>query len=117
MFEQKEYNKWSLAPGTESQLPMFQNNKKIAFEKMLHKETYLLTQEKQRIACVVFLLLNQFDKTFKKQGNRLENYFIQLKDKCSVVMGDANDLLKMFSLIIDKIENEKAKEKEDETKE
>ena len=117
LFEQKEYNKWSLAPGTESQLPMFQNNKKIAFEKMLHKETYLLTQEKQRIACVVFLLLNQFDKTFKKQGNRLENYFIQLKDKCSVVMGDANDLLKMFSLIINKIENDKAKEKEDETKE
>jgi hypothetical protein len=116
LFEQKDYSKWSLAPGTESQLPMFQNNKKIAFEKMLYKETYLLTQEKKRIACTVYLLFKQYDKMLKHQSNDLVEYFKNLKNKNDVVLGDAHNLIKIFSIISDenckkKDENNKDKEK------
>ena len=116
LFEQKDYSKWSLAPGTESQLPMFQNNKKIAFEKMLYKETYLLTQEKKRIACTVYLLFKQYDKMLKHQSNDLLEYFKNLKNKNDVVLGDAHNLIKIFSIISDenckkKDENNKDKEK------
>ena len=121
LFEQKDYSKWSLEPGTESQLPMFQNNKKISFEKMLYKETYLLTQEKKRIACTVHLLFKEFYKILKHQSNDLEEFFINLKDKNEFVVGDANNLIKLFSLLTlekekDK-ETDKEKEKEKEKKE
>ena len=106
LFEQKDYSKWSLKPGTESQLPMFQNNKKIAFEKMLYKETYLLTQEKKRIACTLHLLFKQFNKILKNQSNELENYFKNLKETNKAVIDDANNLIKLFSLLAENKENE-----------
>ena len=112
LFEQKDYSKWSLAPGTESQLPMFQNNKKMAFEKMLYKETFLLTVEKKRIACTVHLLFKEFHKMLKHQSNDLEEFLISLKDKNEYVVGDANNLIKLFELLT--IEKEKDKEKEKE---
>lgn len=106
LFEQKDYSKWSLKPGTESQLPMFQNNKKIAFEKMLYKETYLLTQEKKRIACTLHLLFKQFNKILKNQSNELENYFKNLKETNKTVIDDANNLIKLFSLLAENKKNE-----------
>ena len=112
LFEQKDYSKWSLAPGTESQLPMFQNNKKIAFEKMLYKETYLLAQEKKRLAFTVYLLFKQYHKMLKNQSKDLVEYFQNLKNKNDIVLGDAHNLIKIFSIISD----EKDKKKEDENK-
>ena len=112
LFEQKDFSKWSLQPGTESQLPMFQNNKKIAFEKMLYKETYLLSQEKKRIACTVHLLFRQYDKMLKHQSNDLEEYFKNLKEKNELVLGDAHSLIKLFSIIAEGKENENEKEKQ-----
>ena len=114
LFEQKDYSKWSLAPGTESQLPMFQNNKKIAFEKMLYKETFLLSEEKKRIACTLHLLFKQYNKIIKNQSNELEDYFKKLKEKNELVIGDAHNLIKLFSLIAEnkaetKVENDKEK--------
>ena len=110
LFEQKDYSKWSLKPGTESQLPMFQNNKKIAFEKMLYKETYLLTQEKKRIACTLHLLFKQFNKILKNQSNELENYFKNLKENNKNVIDDANNLIKLFSLLVENKENKENEE-------
>ena len=112
LFEQKDFSKWSLQPGTESQLPMFQNNKKIAFEKMLYKETYLLSQEKKRIACTVHLLFRQYDKMLKHQSSDLEEYFKNLKEKNELVLGDAHSLIKLFSIIAEGKENENEKEKQ-----
>ena len=112
LFEQKDFSKWSLQPGTESQLPMFQNNKKIAFEKMLYKETYLLSQEKKRIACTVHLLFRQYDKMLKHQSSDLEEYFKNLKEKNELVLGDAHSLIKLFSIIAERKENENEKEKQ-----
>ena len=112
LFEQKDYSKWSLAPGTESQLPMFQNNKKIAFEKMLYKETFLLSEEKKRIACTLYLLFKQFNKIIKNQSNELEEYFKKLKEKNELVLGDAHNVIKMFSLIAENKEENKENKKE-----
>ena len=112
LFEQKDYSKWSLAPGTESQLPMFQNNKKIAFEKMLYKETYLLTQEKKRIGCTVHLLFKQFDKLLKNQSKDLEQYFKNLKEKNDIVIGDTYNVIKIFSIIVDEKDKQEDKEKD-----
>ena len=109
LFESKEYNKWSLAPGTENQLPLFQNIKKIAFEKMLYKETLLITFEKKRVAATVCLLFKQFDKLLKHQGNELEEYFRNLKGKDEFVLGDAVNLIKIFSLLSNEKECEKEK--------
>ena len=114
LFEQKDYNKWSLEPGTESQLPMFQNNKKIAFEKMLYKETFLLSQEKKRIACTVHLLFKQYNKLLKHQSNDLEEYFKNLKEKNELVLGDAHTLIKLFSIISDDKDKDKENTKEKE---
>jgi hypothetical protein len=109
LFLSKDYSKWSLAPGTESQLPMFQNNKKISFEKMLYKETFLLAEEKKRVACTIHYLFKQFDKMIKYQSNDLEKFLNNLKEDNRTVAGDAHNLLKLFSM--EKIE-EKEEEKE-----
>ena len=62
LFEQKDYSKWSLQPRTELQLPMLQNNKKIAFEKMLYKEVFLLSQEKKELLVRYIYYLNNMIK-------------------------------------------------------
>ena len=112
LFEQKDYKNWSLSPGTENQLPMFQNNKKIAFEKMLYKETFLLAEEKKRIACSVYYLFKQYDKMIKNQSNELENYFKKLKENNKAIIGDAYSLIELFSLVKEDNKEEKNNEKQ-----
>ena len=107
LFEQKDYKNWSLAPGTEKQLPMFQNNKKIAFEKMLYRETILIAEEKKRIACNIHYLFKQYNKMIKNQSDELENYFKNLKENNKLVIGDAHSLVELFSLIKEENKNEK----------
>ena len=98
LFEQKDYKNWSLKPGTEKELPMFQNNKKIAFEKMLYKETYLLVEEKKRVACTVYLLFKQFDKLLKHQSENISNYFEELKTKNKAIVEDTQKILELFEI-------------------
>ena len=122
LFEQKDYKNWSLAPGTESQLPMFQNNKKIAFEKMLYKETFFLAEAKKRIACSVYYLFKEYDRMIKNQSNELHIFLKNLKEKNKLVIGDAHSLIELFSVIKeeekDKIEDVKKEEdKKEEGKE
>ena len=111
LFEQKDYKNWSLAPGTEKQLPMFQNNKKIAFEKMLYRETFFLAEEKKRIACSIHYLFKQYNKMIKNQSDELEKYFKDLKENNKIVIGDAHSLVELFSLIKEENKNEKNENK------
>ena len=117
LYEQKDYKNWSLAPGTENQLPMFQNNKKVAFEKMLYKETFLLAEEKKRIACTVYYLFKEYEKMVKRQSNELENFLKKLKEKNKVVIGDAYSLIELFSIIKENNNEIKDVEKKEEKKE
>ena len=116
LFEQKDFKNWSLAPGTENQLPMFQNNKKIAFEKMLYKETFLLAEEKKRIACSIYYLFKEYEKMIKYQSIELENYLIYLKQKNNLVIGDAYSLIELFSFIKEEDKEKKNEEKNDNEK-
>ena len=47
LYAQKDFNKWSVEPGTEDQIQKYANNKKLAFEKMLYQETELQNNEKK----------------------------------------------------------------------
>ncbi len=98
LFSQKDYSKWSLEPGTEKQLPTFQNNKKIAFEKMLYRETFLLGEEKKRVACVIYMLFKQFDRLLNHQSDNLIQYFDKMKENNSTIIGDAHNLINLFSI-------------------
>jgi hypothetical protein len=117
LYEQKDYKNWSLVPGTENQLPMFQNNKKVAFEKMLYKETLFLGEEKKRIACTVHYLFKEYEKMIKRQSNELENFFKKIKEKNKVVIGDAYSLIELFSIIKENNNEIKVGEKNEEQKE
>ena len=109
LFEQKDYSKWSLEPGTESQIPMIQNNKKIAFEKMLYKETFLLLEEKKRVACSIHFLFKEYNKMIKHQSKDLEDFLFSLKEKEKLILGDALNLIKIFSIVSEKNENPEIK--------
>ena len=117
LYEQKDYKNWSLVPGTENQLPMFQNNKKVAFEKMLYKETLFLGEEKKRIACTVHYLFKEYEKMIKRQSNELENFFKKIKEKNKVVIGDAYSLIQLFSINKENNNEIKVGEKNEEQKE
>ena len=118
LFLKKDYKNWSLAPGTENQLPMFQNNKKIAFEKMLYKETFLLAEEKKRLAAAVYYLFKGYNKMIKYQGMDLEYYLKYLKENQKLIIGDAYTLIGLFSIIKEEQKEEKKEEKKkDEKKE
>ena len=109
LFEQKDFSKWSLEPGTESQISMIQNNKKLAFEKMLYKETYLLLEEKKRVACSIHFLFREYNKMIKHQSNDLEKFLNNLKEKEKIILGDSHNLINMFSLLIEKTNNSEIK--------
>jgi len=85
---------------------MFQNNKKIAFEKMLYRETILIAEEKKRIACSIHYLFKQYNKMIKNQSDELEKYFKNLKENNKLVIGDAHSLVELFSFIKEENKNE-----------
>ena len=119
LFQQKNYNNWGLAPGTESQLDSFKDNKKLAFEKMLASETFLLTEEKKRIAFTIYYMNKQYDKMVKYQSINLENYLLNLKENNKLVIGDAHTLIELFSFNSkeDKNENKDKENNQEKTKE
>ena len=98
LFNQKDTSKWSVEPGTDDQIPTYINNKKVAFEKMLYEETNLVAQEKRLVSCNVYQLFKQYDKLMKNQSDGLEKYFANLKQNNQTIVGDAFNLIKLFSV-------------------
>ena len=97
LFVQKDQSKWSVEPGTEDQIPKYVNNKKLAFEKMLYKETNLQGEEKKLIACTVYFLIKQFNKLMRCQSDNVHNYFSKMKQDNQIIVADAFNLMKLFS--------------------
>ena len=97
LFAQKDQSKWNVEPGTEDQIPKYVNNKKLAFEKMLFPETNLQSDEKRLIACTVHLMLKQFNKLLRCQSDNVHNYFSKMKQDNQIIVGDAFNLIKLFS--------------------
>jgi hypothetical protein len=87
LFSSKKIENWSVEPGTEEDIPSFIDDKKVAFEKMLYKETILLKEEKKRIACTIYLMNKQFDKLMKKQNERIKKYYESIKENAKTIFG------------------------------
>ena len=98
LYTQKDYSKWSVEPGTEDQIQKYANNKKIAFDKMLYKETELQNNAKKLVACTLHLMNKQFDKLMKCQSDDVFNYFAKMKQDNQTIVGDAFNLIKLFSM-------------------
>ena len=97
LFSQKDQSKWGVEPGTEDQISKYVNNKNLAFEKMLYKETNLQNDEKKLLACTVHLMIKQFNKLMKCQSENVHNYFSKMKQDNQIIVGDAFNLIKLFS--------------------
>ena len=92
LYAQKDFNKWSVEPGTEDQI------QKLAFEKMLYQETELQNNEKKLVACTQYLMQKQFNKLMKNQSDDVMNYFDKMKQDNQIIVGDAFNLIKLFSI-------------------
>jgi hypothetical protein len=97
LFNQKDQSKWSVEPGTEDQIPKYLNNKNLAFEKMLYKETDFQSNEKKVIACCVHFMNKQFNKLMRCQSEKVHQYFSKMKQDNQIIVGDAFNLIKLFS--------------------
>ena len=97
LFAQKDQSKWSVEPGTEDQIPKYVNNKKLAFEKMLFQETNFQSDEKRFLSLMANLLMKQFNKLLRCQSDNVHNYFSKMKQDNQIIVGDAFNLLKLFS--------------------
>ena len=98
LYHQKDQSKWGLEPGTEDQVQKYINNKELAFEKMLYKETELQNDEKKLVACTLYLMNKQFNKLMKYQSEDVVNYFDKMKQDNQSIVGDAFNLIKLFSV-------------------
>ena len=98
LYNQKDFNKWSVEPGTEDQISKYANNKKLAFEKMMYQETELQNNEKKLVACTLHLMNKQFNKLMKIQSDDVTNYFSKMKQENQTIVGDAFNLIKLFSV-------------------
>ena len=98
LYSQKDQSKWGVEPGTEDQISKYANNKKLAFEKMLYKDTELQNNAKKLVACTLHLMNKQFDKLMKCQSDDIFNYFAKMKQENQTIVGDAFNLIKLFSV-------------------
>ena len=96
LFTTKTIDKWGVEPGTEDDIPNYLDNKEVAFEKMLYKETILLREEKKRICATIYLMNKQFDKLLKNQNENIKIYYDSIIKNSKDIFGNEqllNDLL------------------------
>ena len=97
LFATKTIDKWGVEPGTEDDIPNYLDNKEVAYEKMLYKETILLREEKKRICATIYLMNKQFDKLLKNQNENIKIYYDSIIKNSKDIFGNEqllNDLLK-----------------------
>ena len=88
LFASKKIDNWNVEPGTEDDIPLYLDDKNLAFEKMLYKENILLREEKKRIACTIYLMDKQFDKLMKNQSERIKKYYESVQENAKLIFGD-----------------------------
>ena len=98
LFASKAIEKWGVEPGTEDDIPNYLDNKDVAYEKMLFRETTLLKEEKKRICATVYLMNKQFDKLIKYQNENIKAYYDSILKNAKDIFGNEhllNDLLEV----------------------
>ena len=88
LFAAKTIEKWGVEPGTEDDIPNYLDNKEMAFEKMLFKETTLLKEEKKRICATIFLMNKQFSKLIKNQNVNIKIYYESITKNAKDIFGN-----------------------------
>ena len=101
LFISKDISKWEVKQGTENQIPLYQNDKKKAFEEMCYKETKVIDAEKQIIVIAIDTIINQFRKLKKYQGERVKVFWERMNNEKENIFGDLFTLMKLITVKID----------------
>ena len=98
LFNSKNFSKWEIEPGINEDLNLIKNNKKVCFSIMCYKENQILENQKKIIVIAINLIIQQFEKLKKYQGERIKEYFNNLKERNQIICSDCFNLIKLFSI-------------------
>ena len=101
LFESREISKWEVKEGTEKDIPFVINDKKKAFEIMCYKENRVIEFEKRIIVIAINVIIEQFKKLKKYQGERIKQYFQKINSEKEIVFGDIYTLIKLISTTLE----------------
>ena len=96
LFKNKAIDKWNLTEQDKSILVTFQKDKKVAFEKMLPKENKLIHLEKQKYTVSGHYLIEQYNKMFKYQLERMKELIQKVKEFNKSIEDDTVNLIKLI---------------------
>ena len=96
LFKNKAIDKWNLTEQDKSILVTFQKDKKVAFEKMLPKENKLIYLEKQKYTVSGHYLIEQYNKMFKYQLERMKELIQKVKEFNKSIEDDTVNLIKLI---------------------
>ena len=65
---------------------------------MCYKETKFIEAEKKIVVTAMNMIIQQFNKLKKYQGERAKIYFDELKERNQTITADAFNLIKLFSV-------------------
>ena len=97
LFESKDISKWEVEEEKEKDIPFVINDKKKAFEIICYKENKVIEFEKRIIVIAINIIIQQFNKLKKYQGERIKKYFQKINSEKEIVFGDIYTLIKLIS--------------------
>jgi hypothetical protein len=98
LFQSQNFSKWDVESGLEKDITLFKHDKKASFSLMCYKETKYIEAEKKIVVTAMNMIIEQFNKLKKYQGERAKIYFDGLKERNQTIIGDAFNLIKLFSV-------------------
>jgi hypothetical protein len=100
LFGGTKYSQWELSDDDMKNIEYLKKNKEIAFKAMLPGMTNLVTAQKVQLASACFILKKEYERFMKKQGERVKDYLLSLKDKNQEIISDAYALCSLFNIEI-----------------
>ena len=97
LFISQDFANWGVQQGTENQIPLFQNDKKKSFEAMLYNESKVIEAEKKTVVVAINVIIQQFRKLKKYQGERVNQFYQELNKEKEKVFGDCFNFIKFIS--------------------
>ena len=97
LFISQDFANWGVQQGTENQIPLFQNDKKKSFEAMLYNESKVIKAEKKTVVVAINVIIQQFRKLKKYQGERVNQFYQELNKEKEKVFGDCFNFIKFIS--------------------
>ena len=98
LYKTKNFSKWDVEPGIYEDLNLIQNDKKLCFKIMCHKENFILESQKKIVIIAINLINQQFEKLQKYQIETLNEFLNNIKENNQIIFGDSYNLLKLFQI-------------------